>query len=92
MKQSIMSMLVLTLALSGSAAAADLEHGKQLLQERCTKCHDDSVYTRKDRFITSMEALKKQINRCSINTGAQWFDEDIDDVVAYLNNTYYKFK
>jgi mono/diheme cytochrome c family protein len=87
------AMPILALALSGSAAAAtDLQHGKQLLEERCTKCHDSSVYTRKDRFITSREALAKQVNRCSLNTGAQWFDEDVADVVDYLNATYYKFE
>jgi len=85
--------LALTLVLlSGSVAAAtDPEHGKALLEERCTKCHDSSIYTRKDRFISSKEALFKQVSRCSINTGAQWFDEDIADVVDYLNATYYKF-
>jgi mono/diheme cytochrome c family protein len=93
MKVNTLHTLALTLAvLSGNAAAAtDPEHGKALLEERCTKCHDSSVYTRKDRFITSKEALAKQVNRCSINTGAQWFDEDIADVVDYLNATYYKF-
>lgn len=86
------AIATLALVLSGSAAATDLEHGKSLLEERCTKCHDDGVYTREDRFITSKEALAKQVNRCSINTGAQWFDEDVADVVDYLDATYYKFK
>ena len=27
----------------------------------CTKCHDSSVYTRKDHFVTSREALVKQV-------------------------------
>ena len=93
MKVNALHTLALTLAvlLGNAAAATDPEHGKALLEERCTKCHDSSVYTRKDRFITSKEALAKQVNRCSINTGAQWFDEDIADVVDYLNATYYKF-
>lgn len=93
MKVNALHSLALTLAvLAGNAAAAtNPEHGKALLEERCTKCHDSSVYTREDRFITSKEALTKQVSRCSINTGAQWFDEDIADVVDYLNATYYKF-
>ncbi len=83
---------ILALMLSGNAAAGDPAHGKQLLEEHCTQCHDSSVYTRKDRFITSKEALSKQVHRCAINSGAQWFDEDVADVVNYLNATYYKFK
>jgi hypothetical protein len=91
MKPYTVTLLALA-ALSGNAAASNPEHGKQLLEERCTKCHDSSVYTRKDRFITSRQALQKQVSRCSTNTGAQWFDEDVADVVDYLDTTYYKFK
>ena len=35
--------------------------------------------------------LKKQVKRCELNLGLTWFDEDIQDVVSYLNTTYYKF-
>lgn len=89
MKQYALPLLLL--ALSASAGAADLEQGKQLLQERCTGCHDDSVYTRKDRMITSRRSLETQVTRCSVNTGAQWFDDEIAAVVDYLDATYYKF-
>jgi cytochrome c553 len=81
----------ITLLLAGSALA-DAERGKQLHDEHCTKCHDDSVYTRDNRFITDKQALAKHVNRCALNTGAQLFDEDIADVAEYLNATYYKFK
>jgi hypothetical protein len=89
MKQTILLAIAMVLS---SGAWADVQHGKQLHDERCTKCHDDSVYTREDHFITSKEALTKQVQRCALNTGAQWFDEDVADVVDYLNTTYYKFK
>lgn len=89
MKQTVLFAIALVVSIN---AAADAKHGKQLHDEHCMKCHDDSVYTRPDRFITSKEALAKQVNRCGLNTGAQWFDEDAADVVDYLNTTYYKFK
>ena len=84
---TILCLLPLT-----SAAFADLDNGKKLLDEQCMKCHDDSVYTRANRFITNKAALRKQVDRCHLNTGAQWFDTDVDDVANYLNETYYKFK
>jgi hypothetical protein len=71
---------------------ADPQRGQKLHDEHCQKCHDTSVYTRKDRFITDRAALTKQVNRCKLNVGAQWFDEDVADVVDYLNSNYYKFK
>jgi cytochrome c553 len=82
-----------SLACTGTlAAAADAGHGKTLVQDNCTSCHDDGVYTRKDRKVTSLAGLGKQVRRCELSLGLQWFDDDVDDVVAYLNDTYYKFR
>jgi cytochrome c553 len=73
-----------------TAAAAD--NGAELHAANCTSCHDDAVYKRKDRRVTSLDGLKKQVQRCELSQGLKWFDEDVDDVVSYLNSTYYKFK
>jgi cytochrome c553 len=81
---------LLTTGVLPAATAAD--NGATLHQEHCTSCHDDSVYTRKDRRVTSLAGLKKQVRRCELSQGLKWFDEDVDDVVNYLNKTYYKFK
>jgi len=83
---------VLLLAFTTGEALADAAEGKKLHDEQCMKCHDSSVYTRPDRLISSRGALTKQITRCQLNVGAQWFDEDIVDVVQYLDGSFYKFK
>ena len=80
------------LALSAGATAADLEHGKALNQQHCMACHDDGVYTRPNRRVTTLAGLQNQVRRCELSLGLKWFDEDINDVTAYLNETYYKFK
>ncbi len=80
------------LAAGALPAAAAADNGATLHQENCTSCHDDAVYKRKDRRVTSMAGLKKQVQRCELSQGLQWFEEDVDDVVAHLNSTYYKFK
>jgi len=81
------------------AHAADLKRGKELVQENCVKCHADmmggdgsKIYTREDRRIDSLEALNKQVHRCKNSLGVSWPEDQIADVVAYLNKTYYKFK
>ena len=86
------SLLVFTLLVSGSPVLSDETAGKAQHDKYCQKCHDDSVYTRPDRFIKDRTALQKQVARCGLNSGAQWFDEDIEAVTLYLNQTYYKFK
>ena len=89
-------LLILTttclFAAAGPAAIAAADNGAALYQENCTSCHDDSVYKRQDRRVTSMAGLKKQVQRCELSLGLKWFEEDVDDVVSYLNSTYYKFK
>ena len=84
-------VLAIALCISGTVYA-DAGRGKQLVEQHCTKCHDNSVYTRKDHFVTSREALVNQVTRCSMNTGAKWSEQDTNDVVDYLNSTFYKFK
>lgn len=81
-----------------TAGAADIAHGKEIHDAHCTSCHigmtggDGSlIYTRKDRRVTSLSALQAQVRRCDASLEFKMFDEDIDDVVAYLNQSYYKF-
>jgi len=72
-------------------SAADLRAGQALHDANCLKCHDSAVYTRDDRRVGSPAGLRKQVIRCEQSLGLTWFDEQIDDVVHYLNATYYKF-
>ncbi len=80
------------LALSSNSQAVDTSHGKSLQQKNCMSCHDDGMYTRNERKVTTREGLTKQVKRCELTLGLQWFDEDVDDVAGYLNESFYKFK
>lgn len=82
----------LLLAATGPLMAADTGRGESLKQKNCMGCHEDGVYTRQDRRVSSLDGLEKQVRRCELTLGLQWFDEDVNDVVAYLNQTFYKFK
>jgi mono/diheme cytochrome c family protein len=77
---------------TGLVHAADIGNGKQLQQKNCMSCHDDGMYTRENRKVTTPDGLTKQVRRCESTLGLQWFDEDVDDVSAYLNESFYKFK
>jgi hypothetical protein len=68
-----------------------IAHGEQAHSEHCVKCHTDSVYTREDRRVKSIDALGKQVRRCRDNLDISWFDEDTDAVVQFLNQKYNKF-
>ena len=91
-------LFFLLLGLAGIAQAADAERGKSLHDENCTRCHismmggdGSGIYTREDRRIESLPALRKQVNRCKDSLGAPWPPDQIDDLVLYLNQTFYHF-
>ncbi|NOZ37124.1 MAG: hypothetical protein GXP11_03460 [Gammaproteobacteria bacterium] len=95
----ILPVLVLTNLLAANAHASDASNGKILHDANCIRCHKsimngdpDSIYTRKDRRINSYQGLQNQVNRCKNNIGIAWPQEQINDVVTYLNQNFYKFK
>ncbi|HSH29589.1 MAG TPA: cytochrome c [Thiohalobacter sp.] len=90
--RSIPLLLTLGLLTAAPAAAADAQAGKKLHDQHCVQCHDSGVYTREDRRINSLPGLTKQVRRCQLSQGLQWFDKDIQNVVQYLNQTYYHFE
>ena len=80
------------LAASQTVVATDINLGKSLQQKNCMSCHDDGIYSREDRRVTSSDALRAQVQRCEANLNLQWFPEDVDAVIEYLNTSYYKFQ
>jgi mono/diheme cytochrome c family protein len=86
------------LVLAGAANAVDAERGAQLHAQNCVTCHrsimggdGSALYTRNDRKITTLAGLETQVRRCENNLGLTWFDDQVADVVEYLNANYYHF-
>ncbi|CAA6808110.1 MAG: Unknown protein [uncultured Sulfurovum sp.] len=73
------------------ALSEQLEEGKDLHNDSCTKCHDSSVYTKEDRKIKNLDALNKRVEVCNTNTGAGLEEEELKDLTLFLNTQYYKF-
>ncbi len=80
-------------------AAGDLARGKQLHSNNCISCHTamyggdgTAIYTRPDRKIESLDALRAQVSRCKDNLGIGWPEDQVEDVVTYLNSTFYNFE
>ena len=64
---------------------------KTFVQEKCSGCHDTSVYTRKQRRVKSLSQLDTQVRMCDAQLGIKLFDEDVNALVNYLNQNYYHF-
>ena len=90
------TMLAVTLGLfCGVTQAAllpgDAAKGKALHDQQCVACHDNKVYIRADRRVKTVEGLMGQVNGCVRQTGAKLDSKQIDDVIKYLNESFYKF-
>jgi hypothetical protein len=64
---------------------------KSFVHEKCSSCHDSSIYTRKNRRVDSLSRLNSQVRMCDAQLGTNLFDEDVTAIVNYLNDNYYHF-
>lgn len=92
------AVLALSLGGASTALADDIRKGQELHSDNCISCHADMVggdgselYTRENRMVGSHDDLVAQVNNCNANLGINWFDDEVDAVVAYLNAEYYQF-
>ena len=83
--------LTLTLLWPLSASSANFDNGDELHLDNCTGCHTETVYTRAERKVKSLPRLGTQVRFCRDNRGLTWFDDEVADVIHYLNLEYYKF-
>lgn len=81
-----------------NAADQTLQAGKKLVDTHCISCHASSyggdgsgIYTREYRKVRSLNGLKAQVTNCNTMLNLKWFDDEEQQVVQYLNHTYYHF-
>ena len=94
----ILPIAILFCLFTSHLSAADTQLGGKLHQDNCIACHaamtggDGSVlYTRKDRRVTSLDSLAKQVHRCQSSLGLNWSTDQQQNVQHYLNEKFYNF-
>jgi len=95
MTKSLLLLSALTVLSASTHAAAlpgDAAAGKKLHDSACMSCHNDSVYTRKDRHITSLDGLQEQMNACGHMSNVTLSKEQVTNLVKFLNEEFYHFK
>lgn len=103
MKKILLSVSLLMLAATAQAAPfanGDAASGKKLFNKfNCNSCHIDmvggdgnAIFTRPNRKVTQPAQLSAQMKRCSGAVGTTISAQEEENLAAYLNQTYYKFK
>jgi cytochrome c553 len=85
-------MLMMTAPAFAAVPGGDASKGRQLHNANCTGCHDTDMYTRANRRISSIDGLERQVNACNHQLKKNFDKLEINDLVKYLNDSYYKFK
>jgi mono/diheme cytochrome c family protein len=94
MKRISCASLLFVLMSSAYAASlpGDGAEGKRLLDANCMKCHQSDIFTRKDRKIQSLDALKEQLVACSHAAKKEFSASEMQDLLKYLNDQFYHFQ
>lgn len=74
------------------AQPGDSAAGKRLHDAKCTGCHDSGVYTRKDRTVRSLDALRRQLDGCSHMAKEDFSAAETQNIIRYLDEQFYKFR
>lgn len=81
-------------------ADGDAATGKKLFdQNKCSSCHismlggdGSAIFTRPNRKVTNPQQLIDRMYMCSGNVDWKLTPQDEQNLGAYLNQNYYKFK
>ena len=87
------SLLILLMPRALSAELpGDSVDGKRLHDANCMGCHDTGIYTRKDRLVRSLDALKNQLGGCSHMAKKEFSAIETQNIIKYLNDQFYQFR
>lgn len=88
----------LAMAIPAQAEEPDISWGGELFAENCSECHmvphDEAWFKARAEAgkMDSYESLRTMVQGCANNFGLPWFDEEVDAVTAWLDETYYHFE
>lgn len=94
MKSIVYASLSILLVPSAYAASlpGDSANGKRLLDANCMTCHQTDIFTRKDRQVQSLDALKEQLVGCSHAAKKEFSASEMQDLLKYVNDQFYHFE
>ncbi len=79
------------LLLPFTAAAQDAAHGRMLYETYCGICHYERVHERLKSDVKDLAGLRDTVARWAPRTKRTFTLDELEDVVAYLNESHYRF-
>lgn len=93
LRRATVTLLLLAAATGWQNAVADpnAERGAALYENHCRECHESNVHIRNQSKVRSLEELRSQVTRWSVEVKQNWSQEEIADVTGFLNARYYQY-
>lgn len=88
---SVLGAAAIALAACSEAPRGDPTRGEQI-HAVCLDCHGTGLYVSPERKVKSLGDLRKETLRWGDYYAPALSAQDVDDVVAYLDRDFYKFK
>lgn len=80
------------LTVSAFAQVADVERGRALYENHCQVCHTSKVHKRIHRIPVTRGEVREIVQMWQAQQKLGWGEQDINDVVEFLDRTQYRFK
>ncbi len=87
----IMGLLLGSLVSTPGVLGASPERGESLYLNHCLSCHESTAHIRENRRAMTRAEVRRWVARWSVQLELGWGPNEVDDVTAYLNRTYYRF-
>ena len=87
---SVLAGLGACVAAGAAAQSPDLERGRLLYENHCVVCHTSKVHRRMPPLPIDMKDLRFIVSTWAKGQELHWTDEDVEDVVRYLDATHYR--
>jgi len=83
-------LLVGALLVQPGARGASSERGENLYLNHCLSCHESTAHIRENRRASNLAEVRRWVARWSLQLELGWGPDEVEDVTAYLNRTYYR--
>jgi mono/diheme cytochrome c family protein len=92
MKAAVAAIAACAALLSPAISAAGDPLKGARLHESCLGCHGTELYVPPRAKVKSLAALKKETERWNDRMNPKFSRQEVEDLVAYLNATFYKLQ
>jgi len=91
-KRLAVAAVLLLLSAATYAQAADAERGRALYENHCQVCHTPGVHSRVNRLAMTRAEVRDIVENWQKQQALRWTDDEVADVVEFLNQTRYRFR